>query len=294
MSVGRVGDLVRLGDDGDVSVEVLPGVGARLHRLRAFGVDLLRTPADPRVHLDDPWFWGSYPLAPWCNRLPTGPVEVAGRTVDLPSNFPDGTAIHGQVATAEWGHDGGGRFTIPAGGSGGWPWPYEVSQVLAPSRGRLELTLAVTNLADDPMPAGLGIHPWFLDPVEVAIAASHAFPSNTDPRSDPEPVRGELDRRALGPLAVGVDATWTGLGDPPVVLRWPAAGLRATMSTSRSARYIVAAHLAGVDATAVEPETHAPAGIRRLLRGEPGGLELIEPGATLELRIELQFERDQT
>ena len=289
---GRL-DVVLLGDADDVSVEVLPGVGARLHRLRAFGVDLLRTPEDPRVHLGDPWFWGSYPLAPWCNRLPTGPVEVAGRTIDLASNFPDGTAIHGQVAEAAWDHDGEGRFRIRAGGDG-WPWPYEVRQVLEAAAGRLVLTLTVTNEADSPMPGGLGIHPWFRDPVEVAIAASLAYASNTDPTAAAEPVAGDLDRRTLGPLAVGVDATWTDLGEPPVVLRWPAAGIRATMSTSRSASYIVAAHLDGVDATAVEPETHAPGGIRRLLGGEPGGLELIEPGRSLELRVELAFEHAQT
>jgi aldose 1-epimerase len=289
----RALELVRLGDDDDVSVEVLPGVGARIHRLRAFGVDLLRTPDDPRVHVQDPWFWGSYPLAPWCNRLPTGPVEVAGRTIDLPSNFPDGTAIHGQIATAEWSHDDGGRFAIRVRGSG-WPWPFEVRQVLEPGDGRLMLALTVTNEADSPMPAGLGIHPWFRDPVEVAIAASVAYPSNTDPRAEAEPVAGALDRRTLGPLPVGMDATWTELADPAVVLRWPATGLRATMSTSRSARYVVAAHLEGVDATAVEPETHAPGGIRRLLASQPGGLELIDPGATLDLRVELRFERDQT
>ena len=33
--------------DGNVDVVVLPEAGARIHRLRAFGHDVLRTPADP-------------------------------------------------------------------------------------------------------------------------------------------------------------------------------------------------------------------------------------------------------
>jgi aldose 1-epimerase len=287
-------EVVRLGDDA-LTVEVLPGVGARLHRVRAFGIDLLRTPDDPARHLDDPWFWGSYPLAPWCNRLATGLVEVAGRTIDLPPNFPDGTAIHGQVARAAWRRDGDGTFRIRAGGDG-WPWPYDVRQTLEvdgdPAGPRLRLTLVVTNLGDSAMPAGLGIHPWFRDPVEVAIAARLVHPSNEDASPEPEPVGGDLDRRTLGPLAVGVDATWTGLADPPVILRWPADQLRATISTSATARYVVAAHLDGVDATAVEPETHAPGGIRRLLAGEPGALQLIEPGAPFELRVDLAIVRE--
>jgi galactose mutarotase-like enzyme len=55
--------------------------------------------------------------------------------------------------------------------------------------------------------------------------------------------------------------------------------------------FIVAARLPGIGAIAVEPETHAPEGIRRLLRGEPGGMSLLAPGETLELTMELAFER---
>lgn len=281
-------DLVRLGAE-DLLVEVLPGVGARIHRIRVGGVDILRTPDDPARHVREPWFWGSYPLAPWCNRLPVGPGHAAGRAIDLPSNFPDGTAIHGQVAEAAWSDDGGGRFSIRAGGDG-WPWPYEVVQTLDAAGSSVELTLAVTNLGDGPMPAGLGIHPWFRDPVDVTIRAASVHPSNLDPSPIPEPVSGELDGRTPGPLPVGVDAAWTDLDDPPVELRWPADRLRATMTASPNARYVVAAHLAGIDATAVEPNTHAPAGLRRLALGEPGGLELIDPGATLTMTSTLRFE----
>ncbi|HEY3162879.1 MAG TPA: hypothetical protein VGJ71_00890, partial [Candidatus Limnocylindrales bacterium] len=45
------------------------------------------------------------------------------------------------------------------------------------------------------------------------------------------------------------------------------------------------------DAVAVEPQTHAPDGIRRLLKGEPGALSLIRPGETLPLTMRLSFER---
>jgi aldose 1-epimerase len=284
-------EVVRLGDD-DLTVEVLPGIGARIHRLRAFGIDILRSPDNLRTHVDDPWFWGSYPLAPWCNRLPTGPVEVAGRTVDLPANFPDGTAIHGQVARAAWRPEAPGTYAIDAGGDG-WPWRCAVRQTIAAGAGEITLTLTVRNLADDPMPAGLGIHPWFRHPVEVAIRAARAWPTNLDPRPEPEPVSGDLDRRLLGPLAEAVDATWTDLDAPPIRLAWPRDGIRATIETSPSARYVVAARLAGVDATAVEPETHAPAGLRRLLNAEPGALALLPPGDTLELRVRILFARDE-
>lgn len=288
---GRL-DLAMLGDD-DLAVEVLPGVGARVHRIRFRGVEILRTPDDPARHLHEPWFWGSYPLAPWCNRVPAGPGRAAGRAIDLPSNFSDGTAIHGQVAEVAWTDEGGGRYRIRRGGDG-WPWPYEVVQTIEVEAPSVDLTLALTNLGDGPMPAGLGIHPWFRDPVDLTIRAASVHPSNLDPSPIPEPVSGDLDRRTPGPLAVGVDAAWADLGNPPVELAWPVEQLRATMTTSPNARYIVAAHLAGIDGTAVEPNTHAPAGLRRLELGEPGGLELIDPGATFTMTTRLRFESLET
>jgi aldose 1-epimerase len=277
---------------GNVEVEVIPAVGARLHRVRVAGHDLLRTPPDVRTHLTDPYYWGSYVMAPWCNRIAAGRTPgVAGRDLDLPPSFPDGTAIHGQVSRAAWIQVDDRTFRIRAGGDG-WPWPYDVVQRLTAGENTLELALSITNLADGPMPAGLGMHPWFIRPAVVRIDADSVFPSNLDTKPDAEPVRGILDRRAAAELPDGLDAAWTDLRDPPVTLEWPSARLRATMTTTPATDYIVAASPAGVDAVAVEPETHAPAGIRRLLNGEPGGLTLLPAGETRTLAIRFAFTAD--
>jgi len=281
--------LVRIAD-GPLEVEVLPAVGARLHRLRAYGHDLLRTPDDLRPHLDDPYFYGSYPMAPWCNRVAAGPAVVAGREIDLPATFPDGTAIHGQVSRRAWEVRGDGVFRIAAGGDG-WPWPYEVEQRIRIGGDRLELGLRLTNRSADPMPGGIGFHPWFRRPIRLAIAAASVHRSNLATEARPVPVDGVFDRRRLETMPDGLDATWTDLADPPVVLLWPEAGIRATMTVEAPARFIVAASLPGTDAVAVEPQTHAPDGLGRLERGEPGGLALLPPGATLALLVGLRFER---
>jgi aldose 1-epimerase len=287
------GELLRVAD-GEIEVEVVPAIGARLHRLRAFGHDLLRTPHDLRPHTDDPYFYGSYPMAPWCNRVPAGPGVAAGRAIDLPASFPDGTAIHGQVARRPWDVVGeaAGRasFRIAAGGDG-WPWPYEVEQDLRIAESVLALELRLTNRSVDPMPAGIGFHPWFRRPIELSIAAASVHPSNLATVAQPVPVAGILDRHRLATMPDGIDATWTDLADPPVVLHWPDSGIRATLTLDAPARFVVAASLPGTDAVAVEPQTHAPDGLRRLARGEPGGLAVLAPGATLALRVELAFER---
>jgi aldose 1-epimerase len=282
-------DVLRV-EDEDVAVELLPEAGARLHRLTAFGVDLLRTPDDPSRHLDDPFFWGAYVMAPWANRVDAEPTVVAGRTVDLPANFFDGTAIHGQVYVRRWSVTGDGMLEIRAGGDG-WPWPYRVEQRVAVHDRQLEIRLVLTNDSDAPMPGGLGLHPWFSRPIHAAIRGAAVHPSNVASRPEPEPVAGDLDRRILGPVPDGLDAAWTDLDDPPVTLEWPAAGVRATLHSDALTRFIVAASPADLEAVAIEPQTHAPDAIRRLQRGEPGGLALIEPGGRLAMTVLIGFER---
>jgi aldose 1-epimerase len=282
-------EIVRVESDA-ISAELLPAIGARLHRLRAFGHDLLRTPEDPATHASDPFFWGAYVLAPWANRLHAGPMRAAGRPVDLPANFSDGSAIHGQVYDRAWHHDGG-RFTIAAGGDG-WPWRYEVEARGAAEARTLRLAYTLLNRSDAPMPAGLGLHPWWRQPVEVAIAGRSVYPTTTDSPPMPESVAGRFDRRALEPMPHGIDAAWTDLDDPAVELRWPDAGVGLTMRAATTPElHVVVASPPDVDAVAVEVQTHAPQGLRRLEHDEPGALAVIAPGSALSLTIELVARR---
>ena len=96
-------------------------------------------------------------------------------------------------------------------------------------------------------------------------------------------------------MADDLDGCWADIADPAVVTRWPETGLthddagRADRrrSSSRPARR-------DVDAVAIEPETHAPQAIRRLLQGEPLGLGWLAPGTSLVLAASLAFERSAT
>jgi aldose 1-epimerase len=270
-----------------LEVVVLPEIGARLHRLRVFGHDLLRTPDQPEMHLDDPFFWGAYVMAPWCNRLEAGKVRFGSRFVDLASNFPDGSAIHGQVYARPWQVQGEGRLSIRAGGDA-WPWRYQVAQHLTVSRAELRIELELTNLDHEPMPAGLGVHPWFRRPVNVAIHGRSVFPDNLDSDAPQQPVGGQFDLQTPSEMS-DIDATWTELADPAVELVWPQI-VRAFIGVGASPAFIAAASTSTIDAIAVEPQTHAPHGLRRLLAGESGGLSVLDSGETLSLVARFTFE----
>lgn len=279
-----------------IRVEILPSMGARLHRVTVFGHDLLRTPNDLEAHRREPFRWGAYVMAPWCNRIDPGATNVQGVLVDVPSNSSDGTALHGQVYLAPWEERGDGAFAIRAGGDG-WPWPYESTLRVTACNGdagtaMLSIDQVLSNPGDAPMLGGLGIHPWFRSPVEVQIASDRVLPSNLRPDDAVEPVAGDFDLRSMRIMPAGLDAAWLNPGHPPVHLWWPDRGVQGRIEVSSNAGLcIVAASPADVDAIAVEPETHAPHGLRRLLDGKADGLAWIAPGASIRLTTTIVFER---
>jgi aldose 1-epimerase len=281
-----------LGVSGDtIEVELLPAAGGRLHRLRAFGQDLLRTPDDLAEHARDPFFWGGYVMAPWCNRIAAAPTAVGDELVNLASNFPDGTAIHGQVYAVPWQVRDDGTLWVRGGGDS-WPWPYETTIRASVADRVLTIVQTLQNLGASSMPGGLGIHPWFRRPLDIRVPAERVLTPNSDPDPPIEPVSGYLDLRELRRMPDDLDAAWPDPGEPAVELGWPELGIRATIrARSEAGVHVVAASPAWLDAVAVEPQTHLPQGLRRYLRGEPGGLHVIAPGATLRLVIEMTFAR---
>jgi aldose 1-epimerase len=280
---------VILSGDG-IEVTILPGIGARIHRLRVLGHDLLRTPHDVDEHRRDPLFWGAYVMAPWCNRIDAGVTDVGRRRVVLEATFGDGSAIHGQVNARAWNVIGEGTFEI-AGAADGWPWPYRTSLSVRIGPSAVELDQRLTNDADNAMPAGLGLHPWFMRPGLLAIRGDVVEPDNTARQARPQAVAGRFDLRNPVPVPDDLDAAWSELGELPVEMRWATLGLGLglTMRIEATTRFVAAATPAGLDAIAVEPQTHAPWGLRRLLEGQPGGLTWLEPGESLRVATRLEF-----
>jgi aldose 1-epimerase len=280
--------------DDELEVVILPEVGARLHRIRAYGEDLLRTPRDPGLHVTEPFFWGAYVMAPWCNRAAAGKLGLADRAVDLAANFPDGTAIHGLVASAPWRLDADGALSYSSDARRDWPWAFEVTQTASLAGATLLLEYRLVNLDPHaPMPAGLGLHPWFRRPVALRIPAERVYASNSESSPTPTDVEGALDLQALSEPSDDLDGTWADLTEPSVELTWPRSALQATIAiaTDGARPLIAVATPATIDAIAVEPQTHGPDPFRRLASGEPDPPALLAPGASLRLAVRLSIER---
>ncbi|MCZ4279808.1 aldose 1-epimerase [Kiloniella laminariae] len=120
----------------------------------------------------------SFALIPYSNRLRDGRLNFAGLQWQLPLNFGDHPhSIHGigwqrlwQVAaqeetaqddnsiTLELSHDPA-HWRTPE--ESGWPFAFHASQTFTLTGADLRHEVTLTNRSDRPMPAGLGLHPYF-------------------------------------------------------------------------------------------------------------------------------------
>ena len=125
--------------------------------------------------------------------------------------------------------------------------------------------------------------------VPPAARARHPRPtlcSRTNTNCHPHAAAFEnaLTGDSWPPCRYGADATWTGLARPRLSCIGRELGVKATCSnTVHGTTYVTAAFPAEVDALAVEPQTHAPQGLRRLMSGEPVRLRGWSPGGELTL-----------
>lgn len=149
-------------EKGGARLVLAPEVGGAVARFTVGGRDVLRPMAAGAA---DALLTASFPLVPFCNRIPQGRFQVAGREVVLPPNLADHPhALHGQGWRAAWAvekAEGAEAVLSLDHAPGDWPWAYHAEQRFELSETGFRVTLTVTNASTETMPAGLGFHPYF-------------------------------------------------------------------------------------------------------------------------------------
>lgn len=257
---------------GAARVELYPDAGGRLGQITVGGRQLLRGPGDGELEWSA---WGCYPMLPWVNRIRGGVATFEGETITVPVNFPDGTAIHGLAADTPWGVvDAGDTAAELAVELDVDRYHVRATQRFALAETALTQEIEVVNLASWRVPAGIGIHPWFVA-APVTVPAELIWEGDGPmPSGPPRPVRGDEDLRQPA-LPPGLDRCWTGLTGTEATIG------DLTLSWSGPITQVVV--YTGVDGfVCVEPQTMASDGIRLHEEGVEGtGVVALEPGATL-------------
>lgn len=277
---------------GQLEVHLLPQVGGSIARFDYLGKEL-RQPLMRGVDDDDvgPLDVACFPLVPFANRIRDGAFAFRGRVVRIAPNMPpDPSPLHGQGWLHPWEQvscDGKNAELRYVHKPGEWPWPYEARQRFALDDGGVSIMLECRNLAPDPMPCALGLHPYHpcsagtvLDTfVETVWTVDDAIlPVEQLPATGPHDLRG----RAI--CAQGLDngfGGWTG----SATIRWKGAPVTLTLTCKDARFFQVYAPVAG-SIFAAEPVQNANTALNAAVEDwEQLGVEVLEPGASRQLHV---------
>ena len=106
-----------------------------------------------------------FPLVPYVNRVRGGRFTFRGREVTIRPNMDgDPSPLHGQGCLNPWTVESTTETSAVLSychEAGEWPWAYDARQEFALDEDGLSLTISCRNSGDEPMPCGLGQHPYF-------------------------------------------------------------------------------------------------------------------------------------
>lgn len=249
--------------DGDRLGLTAPGVsavvdlvaGGRVASLVVDGHELLKTAGD------GPITWGSFPMVPFAGRVRDATLVFDGVTFSLPATLPP-HAIHGTVLDRPWAVVGESTIATELGPD----WPFGGRAVQSFELGADHLTCRIELHADEPMPASIGWHPYFLRrPTGVEAPVELHFDAGSMLVRD---AAGIATDETVEPGPRPWDDCFLELRRPPV-LRWP--GFLELTVESDCPAWVV--YTAPEDAICVEPQTAPPNAVNThptvVLPGEP-------------------------
>lgn len=148
---------------GDWEAQIRPAIGGVISALQFRGADILQPMPETSTN---PLDSGCFALVPFCNRIGNARFIWDGEGIELLRNFPpEPHALHGFGWQSAWSvltrsDDELLLQHIHTGGKG-WPWPYRAQMRMRVTPAGCMIGLILTNFSSIPMPAGLGLHPYF-------------------------------------------------------------------------------------------------------------------------------------
>jgi aldose 1-epimerase len=186
-------------------------------------------------------------------------------------------AIHGFGWQGQWTvvnhapHDALLRHDFPGGD---WPWPYRAEQHFMVENAGFTCRMMLRNDGTTPMPAGLGLHPYFPRAgARLALAVDGYW------EKDAADMPAAWRSLSAAPDWFGGDAidhVFTGAG-AGASISWP--GRRLTMTADAALAFTVVYVPVGEDYFCVEPVSHMTDAVNRRESPEVTGLRWLAPGA---------------
>ena len=162
--------------DGVAEAIIVPELGAGLASYDLVGASGRAPLFRPRR---DPSRGGPFDLAlnllvPWSNRISGGGFHFNGHFHPLAPNLQgEPFPIHGNGFSSRWlvGRAMGDSADLSLRSNGPGPFRYEARVSYSLNAGALAMRLSVCNLAPEPLPFGLGFHPWIVRSAATLLKA---------------------------------------------------------------------------------------------------------------------------
>ena len=237
----------------------------------------------------------SFPLVPFSNRIRNGRFSFRHHNVTLAANMTgDPSPLHGQGWLAPWkmlrsnSRSSELEYVHEAGE---WPWRYEARQSFALDERGLTLDLTCRNLSDEPMPCGLGQHPYFPCTAETRLdtQVSHVWTiDETVLPVEKVPAEGRFDLRDRKVCGQGLDHGFGGWGGSARISD-PGLPFGIVMSSPGARFFQLYSPQAG-GLFVAEPVSHANAALNAPEAEWPElGMRVLAPGETMALGMRLDI-----
>jgi aldose 1-epimerase len=176
---------------GDLSAEVAPENGGALAWFRAGDHPLLRPELTAGAYAGRALGMACFPMVPFANRIAGGRFRHASREYRVACNVPELHPLHGHGWQSAWTvrDRGSSSATLEFRGGAEWPWPYLALETFTLEPDALVITLEMYNLADEPVPASLGLHPYFSHSGSMRLEGSALVVWDRDAAGIPSGVR---------------------------------------------------------------------------------------------------------
>jgi aldose 1-epimerase len=206
---------------------------------------------------------------------------------------PDPSPLHGQGWLNAWEVERLGADhaeLVYRHSAGEWPWDYEARQLFALDEQGLSLVLTCANRSDEPMPCGLGQHPYFLCTPRTRLDTGVETVWTIDEHVLPVervPAAGRFDLRDRPVCGQDLDHGFGGWSGRAVITD-PDRPFRIVMSSPDASFFQLYSPASGGIFVA-EPVTHANAAMNAPEEEWAElGLRVLEPGGTMSLTMRVE------
>ena len=282
---------------GNALLEILPEIGGCITRYclenKKQTLELLRPATQAGLVAKDPLKMASFPLIPFSNRIRNGSFLFQGQEINLQSNFPpEAHTIHGHGWKAPW------QVTEVSANRAGiefryvpdeWPFSYLARQFFTLTGSELTVNLQITNTGKLAMPAGLGMHPYFVRTPKVTITTKTEKMWINDSETMPLRLESVPETQCLNQgLFVNqevLDNLFTGW-NRVALISWPEWKASLRISASTPLDFLILFTPPRTDYFCVEPVSNVTDAFNMLARGDSGhGTKILLPGESVKGKV---------